>query len=420
MAKPANPASIFSQKLDRVAFIAYLLGAVVPLLALAVIVERFVLPEASDRLAIFGLVGAVVSIALLSLASFFTLRRTTKSSLAQIDRDNDRLTALLDVSSSLAGVAHANDAAEQAARAALTLADARASFVMVRGEPGTAPVRLSAAGKEAEKLELELVEPLVETAKLVMSQGRPALRGAVDGGRAIAAVPLPGEAVPGGALLAVAAPGQTFDPGSQSDLASLGGLLAVALRNADLRDAQRNFFTHVTDMLVSALDSSLGYHKGHGTRVAQLSNLVGREMGLDEHRLQRLHFAALLHDVGMLKLDRHLQMDPKACAKHTVLGSRMLSRIRLWQELAPIVQHHHERWDGSGYPEALSGGSIPLESRVIAVCDVFDTITSASSYKDSLPFEEAVQEIERGVGTQFDPDVVAAFSTLAKRGDLSI
>jgi putative nucleotidyltransferase with HDIG domain len=420
MGDATNSGSIFSQKLDRVAFIAYLLGAVVPLLALAVVVERFVLPALSDRLAIFGLIGAVVSIATLSLGAFLTLRRTTRASLQRIDRDNRRLGALLDVSGSLTGAAHGSDAAEQATRAALHLVGARASFVLVRAELGAAPVRLAVAGSDAEKLELEIVEPLVESAKLVMSQGQPALRGSGDGHPAMISVPIPGEAVPEGALIAVGHPDQkSFDTSGQSVLASLGGLLGVALRNATLREDQRNFFTHVTDMLVSALDSTLGYHKGHGMRVAALANRIGRELDLDEHRLQRVHFAALLHDVGMLKLERHLQQDRKSCAKHTVLGARMLTRIRVWQDLAPIVQHHHEWWDGSGYPDAISGASIPLESRIIAVCDVFDTITSPSSYKDPMTLDDATQEIQRGAGTQFDPDVVTTFVALVKRGEIS-
>ena len=94
-------------------------------------------------------------------------------------------------------------------------------------------------------------------------------------------------------------------------------------------------------------------------------------------RLQRLHFAALLHDIGMLKLDSSLQHDSKLCAKHTLLGSRMLGRIRLWQELAPIVHHHHEWFDGRGYPDGIAGEAIPLESRIIALCDAFDSMTSA-------------------------------------------
>lgn len=421
MGKRANPGSIFSQKLDRVAFIAYLLGAVVPLIGMAVVVERFILPGIQDRLVSFGLIGAMVSITILSLASFLTLRRTTRVSLEQMDRDNKRVSALLRVSTSLAAVAHASDAGELTARAALPLVDARASFVMMRGERGAPLSSLAFAGEEAEKLASELGEPMVELAKLVMSQGRPALRGSEGTVPAMAAAPLPGEAVPEGALIAVGPNGQTaFDAPAVDALASLGGLAAVALRSADLKDAQRNFFTHVTDMLVSALDSTLGYHRGHGTRVAQYANRLGRELGLDDHRLERVHFAALLHDVGMLKLERHLQQSAKTSARHTMLGARMLGHIRLWSDLAPIVQHHHEWWDGSGYPEGISADSIPLESRIIAVCDAFDSMTSKASYKDALSLEQARHELESGAGTQFDPTAVQAMIALLDRGDLEI
>jgi putative nucleotidyltransferase with HDIG domain len=141
-------------------------------------------------------------------------------------------------------------------------------------------------------------------------------------------------------------------------------------------------------------------------------------MGLDDHRLQRLHFAALLHDIGMLKLNRQQQMNRRDCAKHTLLGARLLARIRLWEHLAPLVQHHHEWWDGSGYPDGLSG-TIPLESRIIAVCEVFDTITSSTSYKEATPFDLAVHEIESGSGTQFDPDAVTNFLEVVRSGAIS-
>jgi putative nucleotidyltransferase with HDIG domain len=411
--------SIFSQKLDRVAFTAYFLGAVVPLVALAVVVERFVLREITDRLATLGLLAAVCSIAVLSLASFLTLRRTTRRSLERIDRDNGRLATLLEVAESLAAAQHGSDAARTAARCALGLTGSRACYVLGRGEPGAAPTRLAAVGENAEKLEQELVEPLVGLANLVLSNGRPALRGPEQDCSAMAATPLPGEAAPAGVIVAVAHEGTgAFQPDQVNALATLGGFAAVALRNAELKDAQRNFFTHVTDMLVAALDSHLGYHTGHGARVAHQANRVGRKLGLDDHRLERLHFGALLHDVGMLKLERHLQIDPKSAAKHTVLGARMLGRIQLWRDLAPIVQHHHEWWDGSGYPDGLSGTAIPLESRIVALCEVFDTITSASSYKEPLAFDGAVTEIESGAGTQFDPEVVSAFVELVREGVL--
>jgi HD-GYP domain-containing protein (c-di-GMP phosphodiesterase class II) len=125
---------------------------------------------------------------------------------------------------------------------------------------------------------------------------------------------------------------------------------------------------------------------------------------------------SLLHDIGMLKLNRQQQMNRRECAKHTVLGARLLARIRLWEHLAPLVQYHHERWDGSGYPDALSGDAIPLESRIIALCEAFDTITSPTSYKEAAPFDLAVHEIEAGAGTQFDPDAVSAFLEVVRSG----
>ncbi len=424
MAAEQSSASIFSQKLDRVAFTAYFLGAVVPLIALAFVVERYVFPIITDRLATFGLIGLIASIAVLSLASFLTLRRTTRRSLSQINGDNHRLNSLLEISGALATIEHGSDAATQVAGSALVLTNAKAVFVMGRGAPGAALEMLASAGRDAEKIGQALATPIAEVAKLAISGGRPVLKGTTrkgkDGGAApMAAVPLLGDAAPAGAIVAVQ-PQQAleFDSAAVDVLTTLAALASVSLRNADLHEAQRNFFTHVTDILVTALDSHLGFHAGHGRRTAQYVNRLGREMGLDERRLQRLHFAALLHDIGMLKIDRNLQMNPKNCAKHTVLGSRMLGRIRLWEDIAPIVHHHHEWWDGSGYPGGLSADAIPLESRIIAVCEVFDTLLSPTSYKEAWPFAKSVHEIESGAATQFDPDVVAAFRRLVERGEI--
>jgi len=426
MANSGRVASIFSHKLDRVAFTAYFLGAVVPLVALVVVVERFVLPALGDRLAIFGLIGAVGSIAVLSLASFLTLRKTTSRSLATMERDNRRLGSLLQVSGSLSRAEHAGMAALSAAVCAIDLLSARAAWVVARGEPGQPPQLLESAGRDAAKLHETLRERIAELVNLVMSEGRPGVQAStpVDAaeGRvdfAAAAAPLPGDIAPLGALVAVRSdPAEAFEAHELDALASLAGLAAVALHNAELKDAQRNFFTHVTDILVHALDAHLNYHAGHGQRVAEYANRIGRELGLDDHRLQRLHFGALLHDIGMLKLDRNQQMNPRTCARHTVLGFRMLDRIRVWKDIAPVVHHHHEWWDGSGYPEGLSGEAIPLEARIVAMADAFDTITSRTSYKTARSLEEAVQEIRSGSGTQFDPALVSAFDRLVAAGEI--
>jgi putative nucleotidyltransferase with HDIG domain len=412
--------SIFSQSLDRIAFTAYFLGAIVPLIALWVVVDRFVLPGISDRLVSMGLIAAVCSIAVLSLASFLTLRRSTRRSLARMDRDNRHLMALLDAAGNLASVDHRDDAAEVAATNGMVLSDADACFVYSCADPGSAPTRLGAAGVDAEKLEQRIAEPIASLVNLVMSQGRPAMSAAGNGCGALAAVPISGEKASIGAIVAVAKPNvMTIASEELGALSTLGSLTSVAMRNGNLQDAQRNFFTHVTDMLVSALDAHLGYHAGHGNRVAQLANRIGRTMGLNEHRMERLHFAALLHDIGLLKIDRELQMDRRSASAHAALGARMLGRILLWQDIAPFVQHHHERWDGGGYPDGIAGEAIPLEARIIAVCEVFDTITSKSSYKEAMPFEEAVREIEAHTGQQFDPGVVEAFMTLVREGHIA-
>jgi putative nucleotidyltransferase with HDIG domain len=415
----SSETSIFSQKLDRAAFTAYFLGAIVPLVALAFVVLRYVLPVHPDKGLAPGLTVLVASIAVLSGSSFLILRRITRRSLRQMDRDNHRLSTLLSVSSALSSSDHGSDVATTGVRSALAIAEARAAFVLAPGENGGAPGLLVAAGEEAHKLHDTHEAAIHEVAELVLREGRPVLAGVRDALTACAAVPLPGEPLPLGALVVIHTDaGREFDAAQLDALATLAGLTAVSLRNAELFESQRNFFTHVTDILVTALDSHLGYHSGHGIRVAAAANRLGRDLGFDAPRLQRLHFAALLHDIGMLKLDRTQQQSSKACARHVLLGSRMLGRIRLWREVAPIVQHHHEWFDGSGYPDGIAGEAIPLESRIIGLCDAFDTLTSKTSYKTARPLADAVQELERFAGSQFDPELVRRLVALLDSGEL--
>lgn len=412
-------ASIFSHKLDRAAFTAYFLGAVVPLVALAIAVQRFAIPSATDPGAALGWIGVVVSIGVLSLASFLVLRRVAKRSLGQMDADNARLAALLRVSTSLGKASHAKEAAATTVRCALELTGARAAFVFLRDELGALAV-VETAGSQAAALEASAAAALTEIAGAVVEEGRLAVHGpreAPKGLTGVAAVPLTDDRSPVGAVAVVhCARGRSFAAAQLDSLSTLAALASVSMHNADLRDAQRNFFAHVTDLLLSALDAHLGYLRGHAQRVAQYANRIGRALGLGEERMERLHFAALLHDIGMLKLDRSLQKSAKACAKHTVLGYRMLAPIRVWQKIAPIVHYHHERFDGSGYPEGLAGQAIPLESRIISVADAFDTMTSETSYKPPMSIADALRELEDGTGTQFDPTVVAAFRNVVDQG----
>jgi putative nucleotidyltransferase with HDIG domain len=413
------------EKLDLAAFSAYLLGAVIPLGTLAWVADRYVLPTLDDRLDTLGLIGLIVSLAALSLGSFLILRRSTHRSLLRMDLDNARLASLLRTSTALADCRESQAALETAASAAQELTHADAAFVFVGGSAGTLPSPAWSHGERAAEL-FEIAGPaLAELLRPVYEEARPVLRGAEAGapgekkdGAAIA-VPIAGERGVAGALVALRARGaEAFDTASLDALATLAALAAVALRNADLLFSQRNFFAHVTEILSTALDNHLDYHRGHGKRVAALANRIGRELGLGADALQRLHFGALLHDIGMLKLERNQKMNAKACEKHSVIGARMLAPILLWQEIAPIVHAHHERWDGRGYPDGLAGESIPLEARVIALADAYDSVASEQSYRVALSREEAIREIEECSGTQFDPRVTAAFVALTARGEI--
>jgi len=416
-----NRNSIFSQKLDRIVYTTYFLGAIVPLIALAVLTNTFVLPSLTDRLAWSGLVALVFSVGSLSLASFLALRRTMHRTLDRMNSDNRRLTALLEASGRLSNATHEAEAAATSVRCAFELAGATAAYMFLTGDDDKPPTLIESLGNTSNEILQKHSAPIDELLKLVMSQGQPAIKGPEEGrswgDTAAAVIPLAGDDLPIGALVVIRTDAEgPLDATRIDALSTLAALASVSMRNSDLRDAQRNFFSHVTELLVNALDSHLQHQNGHGSRVAQYANRVGRELQLDEKQLQRLHFAALLHDIGMLRIDRSLLLNASACAKHPTIGARMLERIRLWRDLAPIVLHHHEHFDGRGYPQCIEGEAIPLEARIIAVCEAFDVMVSNSSYKVALDASNAVKELDDCKGTQFDPRIVETFIDLLERG----
>ncbi len=416
-----NRKSIFSQRLDRSTFTAYFLGAIVPLIALAFVVERYVIPASTGKSFSIAMIALVASIAVLSLLSFLILRRTARTTLERIDRDNRRLSALLGTSSALTNSAHASDIAGNAVACALELTSAKAAFLLVRSKTPEAPLEVfESAGTDLEALLQSVGDRVMELGELTLSNGRPAIEHGTRSGPGILVLPLAGESSWLGAIAVVhGRPAIQLERGQIDALTTLAGLTSVAMRNADLRDAQRNFFSHMTDILVTALDAHLDYYDGHSNRVARYANPVGRALNFDEKHLQKLHFAALLHDIGMLKIDKSAKHNEKTCAKHAEIGYRMLARIRLWEDVAPIVHSHHEWYDGTGYPEGRAGDDIPIESRIISICDAFDAMTSETSYKIAMPLEVALEEIRNGMGTQFDPQIARVFLDLVEQGAIS-
>jgi len=201
----------------------------------------------------------------------------------------------------------------------------------------------------------------------------------------------------------------------------------------------RELFLNSITALVQAIEEKDGYTRGHSKKVAEISCMIGEEMGLSEGQIAQLDLAGQLHDIGKIGIpDRILQkpgpLSPeeyKIIKTHPVRSYRILRPLfefkgsldeitmsendRAKEETLDIILHHHERFDGKGYPHGLKGDEIPLGARILAVADSYEAMTSKRSYRSSLPHEKAVNEIGKGAGTQFDPDVVEIFLKLCGR-----
>ena len=172
-----------------------------------------------------------------------------------------------------------------------------------------------------------------------------------------------------------------------------------------------NLFLHVVECLADAIDAKDNYTKGHSGRVAQYSKEIAERFGYDEKQQEKIFMMGLLHDVGKIGVPDEVINKPGRLSeeefakiqKHPAIGGRILGNIKEMPELAAGAKWHHERYDGTGYPEGLAGEDIPEAARIIAVADAYDAMTSNRSYRGVLPQEKVRQEIERGKGSQFDP-----------------
>ena len=159
------------------------------------------------------------------------------------------------------------------------------------------------------------------------------------------------------------------------------------------------------------------YTRGHSDRVSEYSVLIGKKLGLNDDDIRRLRIGGLFHDVGKIGVpDSILQKNAKLTddeyskiKNHPTIGAHILSTASIFQDIIPIVKHHHERYDGKGYPSRLKGEEIPYLARIAAVADSFDAMTSKRVYRDSLPMDIVISEIEKNKGTQFDPQIADAF-----------
>jgi putative nucleotidyltransferase with HDIG domain len=191
---------------------------------------------------------------------------------------------------------------------------------------------------------------------------------------------------------------------------------AVVVVNEDLERANLSF----ASALVATLDARDRYTAGHSTAVAVYARDIAERMGLPADQQQLVHLCGLVHDIGKIGLAAGLLEKPGALTlherremqRHSEIGERILANVDTYAEIASVVRHHHERIDGEGYPDALAGEKIPLLSRIIAVADAYNAMTSDRPYRDAMPSRVARLRLAQSVESQFDTGVVAAFEAI--------
>lgn len=207
---------------------------------------------------------------------------------------------------------------------------------------------------------------------------------------------------------------------NQEDLemySALANQIAIAIENASLYKELDELFLSSIRAIVEAIDAKDPYTKGHSARVVEYALVIGEGVKLDKEILKDLELSAVLHDVGKIGIPDKILSKPGILTedeyaymkKHPELGAEIVEPIKKLKKLVPHILHHHEKYDGTGYPAGLKGEQIPLGARIIAIADSFDAMTSDRPYRPRMGIKVALQEIKKHRRTQFDPELVSVF-----------
>ncbi|MBW3593088.1 MAG: HD domain-containing protein, partial [Actinobacteria bacterium] len=206
-------------------------------------------------------------------------------------------------------------------------------------------------------------------------------------------------------------------------LLALGDHAGAVLQNERLREDLRSSYVSTVRVLADAIEAKDRFLRGHADEVAEYVAAVAERLGIDGRRRDELVYSSLLHDVGKLGISERILMKPAELTPeersivqlHPRIGYRLIQQVPALRATEMAILHHHERWDGDGYPAGLRAEEIPMEARIIAVADAFSAMTADRPYKGRMSLEEACAELARCAGTQFDPAVVGLFVEEVRR-----
>jgi GAF domain-containing protein len=246
----------------------------------------------------------------------------------------------------------------------------------------------------------------------------------VESVRDVVAIPLiRGRKVLGVILAANRQGGGTFSISDQSLLSALAGQTAIAIENAMLFEDVRDLSVDAISSLATAIDARDPYTRGHSEDVTQLVVTLAKELGWQGADLEMIEFAALLHDVGKIAVPDNILRKPNVLVPeewdvvylHPYHSAQIVRPVEPLRRIIPWIYHHHERWDGAGYPEGLRGEAIPEGARIIAVVDAYNAVTTDRPYHKALSKDEALREIENSAGSQFDPRIAQIFLRMMRK-----
>ena len=217
-----------------------------------------------------------------------------------------------------------------------------------------------------------------------------------------------------------------FTEGDLETFWTLSNQVAIALENASLYEELQETFLETAEALAAAVEKKDPYTGGHIMRVVKYSSAIAKHMSMPDTESEELRLAAVLHDIGKIGIKDSVllkegRLDPEELAhmrEHPLVGDDILAHIDHMKDVRKIMRAHHEKWDGSGYPDGLKGEEIPIHARVIAIADAFDAITTDRPYRKAADLKAATDEIRRFAGKEFDPTLVDAFVQACESGDI--
>lgn len=209
-------------------------------------------------------------------------------------------------------------------------------------------------------------------------------------------------------------------------LSIIAGQLAVSMENLRLYTALGQSYFKTVDALATAIETKDVYTRGHSARVAHYASIIAIEMGLSKQEVEDIKIAGLLHDVGkigiaeniLLKRGELSEEEYTAMKNHPNYATKILEPVGFSKTVLSAVRHHHEWFNGTGYPDGLKGRAIPIEARILCIADTIEAMTSDRPYRDMQDMNDVIQELKRGSGRQFDPDVAAEVIRLYESGHL--